>query len=205
MTLTPGVRNLLVVLVVFYLFFGLASRTDWGLVLFDALTLNPPDLWEQGYFWQPLTYALLHDLHSPFHLIFNGMLFFFVAPSLEERWGSKRFWVFVVATALGGSLFVSLAWWLGLSASPVLGFSSVCLGFLVAWGITYPKRELYFFGVLPINGRYLIWITLGFEVLYAVGANNISSAAHFGGMAAAAILTLGLWRPTKLRRVLSTH
>ena len=195
------VRMLLIVLVAVYLFFSLAMRSELGQQLFNWFILQPQDVLYHGQLTRLLTYGFLHV--DPFHLIFNGLLLFFIGPQLEDRWGSNRFGLFIILTIIGGGLFVCAAWMMGVTQQPVIGFSSASLGLLIAWALTYPSSNLYLFGLVAITGKNMMWITVGLEVLYAVSGNNISSAAHFGGMATGAVLTLGLWRPTQWKRYLN--
>lgn len=198
----PVVRNVLIALLVSYLLFALSSQSGFLFTFFSALELRPSLVLTKGYIWQLVTYAFLHDVASPFHLLMNGLIFYFIGPEMENRWGSKRFIRFIVATIVGGAIFVCISYLVGLSTGPVIGFSAVGLGLIVAWGITYKERVMHIFGIIPVTGRSLVWWTLLLEVLYAFSASRISSAAHFGGMAASAILTLGLWRPERLQNYL---
>lgn len=189
--------TLLFVLVVVYLMSAMMIRTEAGAEIYSLFVLDPQAVVQRFQVWRLLTYALLHDLSSPMHLLFNGMLFFFLAPEMEDRWGEKRFALFVFLTALGGGIFVVLAWLLGISYSTVIGFSAVSIGVLVAWGLTFPTRQLLLFGIIPVSGQNMVLVTVGMEVLYAISTTNVSSAAHFGGMAVAFALVKGLWRPKR--------
>ena len=196
----PVVKAVLITLVLMYVAFALSVQLDLGADFFYLCVLNPVEVFENGYFWQLLTYAFLHEISNPVHLLLNGLIFFLIGSELEIRWGSKRFTFFMIAAILGGSLFVCLSFLISLSDQPVTGFSAVCLGLIVAWGITYQERLIYVFGMIPISGMALVFWTLGFEVLYALSISHVSSAAHFGGMAVGAILTLGWWRPNRLKK-----
>ncbi len=196
----PVVKAILIALVVIYVLFALSVQLNLGADFFYLGALNPNEVFEDGYVWQLLTYAFLHEISNPMHLAFNCLILFLIGPELETRWGDKRFLFFVMASILGGSLFVCLSFWFGLSDQPVIGFSAVCLGLIVAWGITFKDRIIYIFGMVPISGIALVFWTLGFEILYALSISHVSSAAHFGGMAVGAILTLGWWRPSRLKQ-----
>ena len=186
-------------LLVNYFIFALIEYFGLGLSIFDKLTLNSYLVINQFQIWRLLTYSFLHDLSSPFHVLFNCLLLFFVGQRLEVFWGRQRFVVFVVLTALSGGIFVCFSYLLNFSILPVAGFSPVTLGMLIAWFIIYSNDVIYFFGVIPVKGKQMLWISLFIEVLYSISKNNISSAAHFGGIVMSIILTLGLWRPYKLK------
>ena len=178
------------------LIFLRTSSTDgvWSL-----LALNPDTLWDTGHFWQLLTYGLLHDPRSPFHLLFNGLILFFLAGSLIDRWGEGRFAFFMALTVLGGGLSVWFCYLVGLSSGPVIGFSGAAMGTLLAWCLVYPQRQIYMFGVFPMTGKTLLWATVALEVLFALSLSPISSAAHAGGMLTAAFLVQGPYSGNRLR------
>lgn len=202
---SPAVRAILVALVATYLLFALLARTPLGYWTYDMLSLRPHAVFSTLQIWRLFTYAVLHDLGSPFHLIFNGLMLFFLGPELEHRWGSRRFLIFIALTTLGGSIFVCLSWLFGLSQGPVIGFSAATIGLLIAWGLIFSKRPILAFGLIPLTGMQIVWATVVIQFIYAIGSSNISSAAHFGGMSTAAILTLGWWRPSRLKALFVQH
>ena len=167
--------------------------------VWDLMRLEPTLVLQEWRLWTLLTYGLLHDPQSPFHLLLNGLLLFFLAPPLIDRWGEKRFILFMWLCVLGGGLSVWVLSLLGFTAGPVIGFSAAALGTVVGWCLTYPQRQIYMFGVFPLTGRVLLLATLAIEVLYALSLSPVSSAAHFGGMGMAAFLVQGLYSQTRLR------
>lgn len=76
------------------------------------------------------------------------------------------------------------------------------MALIIAWGMIYPKLPIYFFGILPLQGKHLIAITVAIELLVAVSQSPISSSAHFGGMAMGALIISGYWRPDKIKNLI---
>lgn len=179
---TPVVFATLILWVLVYIITAILARTDIGLGVYRLLWLDPRSLIPELRLWTLLTHALVHSLDSPGHLVFNSIAFFFFGPALEGRWGARRFIVFMLLCALSGAAFVMLTHIVGLGSSPVVGGSCITMGLLIAWGFTFPERELYFFFFLPVKGIHLIYLTLGFEVLNALSFSSVSAAGHFGGM-----------------------
>ena len=191
---TPLVLATLVVLVSLYIVSALAMRfSATGAEAAAMLVLQPAELFAHGRVWTLATYALLHDTSNPFHLIFNCMMIGVFGPVFEERWGTKRLAIFMAATVVTGGLFVLGAYLLHLGGAAALGASAFALGLVVAWGFTFPDADASFF-LIPVKGSALVYISVGFAVLDAVSTSATSAAAHFGGMAAAAVLVRGLWR-----------
>lgn len=197
--LTPTVKVLLIANAALYVLLGLIGRfyPEAGETILDNLALSVNAILSFR-LWTLLSYSLLHSLADFFHLFFNMLLLYFFGPTLEGRWGSRRFVIFYFLGALGGGLtFFAFNLALGSSAR-LVGASGAVLALIIAWGILFPNLPVYLFGVLPIRGKHLILLTVGIELLLAVSQTPVSSAAHFGGMATGALLITGYWRPSKV-------
>jgi membrane associated rhomboid family serine protease len=148
-----------------------------------------------GEVWRLFTYALLHDLSDPFHLLFNGLSIFFFGRDLEQRWGTARSLVFLVASVVLGGAFVVAAGALHIGTGAALGASAYALALWVAWGLTFRDRQFLMYFAIPVKGIHAVWLALFFWVLDAVSTNGVSAAAHLGGIVAAFVLVRGVWRP----------
>src|SRR5687768_5945317 len=178
---TPIVLATLITLVAMYVVTALEFRFGSG-VLYSSLQLKPRILFEEHRYWTLFSSALLHDLGSPSHLVFNCIALFFFGPEMEGRWGARKFLGFMALAELSSSVFVMGTHYLGLGSSPVLGASGITVGLVIAWAYTFPQREIYFFFVLPLKGIHLVYVTLAFEVLNALSLSSVSAAGHFGGI-----------------------
>jgi membrane associated rhomboid family serine protease len=205
---TPVVRTTLIVLLAAFVVTALAVRVSpAGAEAYGALVLEPAYVLHGHRLWTLLTFGLLHDLGDAGHLLFNGLAFYFFGNDLEELWGKRRFITFMGLAQLAGGLFVVGVAALGISDAPVVGFSAVVMGVIIAWGLTFPDREMFFF-FFRLRGIILVYITVGFEVLNAVSLSRVSAAAHFGGMAAGAAFVLAttgagrrFWLKLRLKRL----
>ncbi|MEL7310960.1 MAG: rhomboid family intramembrane serine protease [Pseudomonadota bacterium] len=152
-------------------------------------------------FWQPVTYSFLHG--SVTHLAFNMFSLWMFGRELEYRWGSRRFLVFYLVSVLGGAagqFALSVA--TGGIAAPMIGASGGVFGVLLAYGMTYPERELMLmFPPIPMKAKYMV-IVFGVMELY-LGASGIRTGiahfAHLGGMVAGLGMML-YWRSQTPRR-----
>jgi membrane associated rhomboid family serine protease len=54
--------------------------------------------------YQIITHMFMHDLDSPFHILFNMLLLVMFGAHLERLWGPKRFFIFYFASGLGAFL-----------------------------------------------------------------------------------------------------
>lgn len=152
-----------------------------------------------GQVWRLFTYALLHDLSNPFHMLFNGLIIYFFGRQLEERWSTGRYLLFLALTVVVGGVFVVGAGWLGIGTGSAIGASAFAEGLIVAWGLTYRDREVRLMFAIPMKGIHMVWVAVFFWVLEAVSTSHTSAAAHLGGMLTGAFLVLGVWNPNKVK------
>ncbi len=197
---TPVVTSFLIAIIGSYLLFALFGQTTLGSLIYSLMVLDPARAVYSGQIWRLFTYGFLHD-SSPMHVIFNALALYLIGPQLEDRWGEKRFIIFVVMSIILGGVVVCLSFLIGLPYAWVIGFSAATVGLVVAWGLTFSTQQIYFFGILPLTGQQLVYVTIGLEILYAVSSESISSAAHFGGIISAFIFTLGLYKPRRLKEI----
>lgn len=197
---TPNVTRLLIVLIATYLAFAIFGRTMTGASIYQSMVLYPDRAIFSYELWRLLSYSVLHDVSSPMHIIFNGLMLYMMGTPVEEKWGEKRFLIFVVIAIVLGGLLVSLSYLLGISHGGVVGFSAATVGLVIAWGLLFPEQQIFILGIVPLSGKHLVYVTVGLEILYAVSSNSISSAAHFGGIIAGFIFSLGIYKPRRIMR-----
>jgi len=202
---TPNVTRFLIAIIAPYLAFALFGKSRLGHAIYESLVLDPYDVVYSFELWRLVTYAFLHDMNSPLHVIFNALMLYIVGTPLEERYGEKKFFIFVMAAIILGGIFVCASYLLSLSTAPVVGFSAATVGLIIVWGLTFKEQPIYFLGILPLTGKQLVFLTIGLEIIYAVSGNSISSAAHFGGIATGFIFFYELYRPRRFRQILHRH
>ena len=67
---------------------------------------------------------------------------------------------------------------------PSIGASAGVYGLLLAYGLIYPDRIVYFYFLFPIKMKHFVWI-IGAIALYSSissGESGIAHFAHLGGM-----------------------
>jgi len=138
--------------------------------------------------WRPITYQFLHDPHFIWHIFFNMLGLFFLGPTLERHWGSRRFLPFYLGCGLGGALlYYFLVAVRFLPAGEMVGASGAILGMLAACAILFPHFVVFIF-IFPVPIRLAaVGLTfVYFLVVVTKGGNAGGDAAHLGGMAAGA-------------------
>lgn len=201
---TPQVTTFLIIIIATYLAFALFGHSDVGRLLYHALLLDPDKVIYSCQLWRLGTYGVLHDTSSPMHVIFNALMLYMVGPQLEDYFGETKFFILIILSLVLGGVFVCLTYFLGISYAIVVGFSAATMGLIIAWGLTFKDSVMYIFGIVPLSGIQLVYVSVGLEILYAVSANSISSAAHFGGMFAGFLVAFDLYRPSGLLRLKRT-
>lgn len=202
-SVTPVVKWLLIINVAIFLIDKLFSSGQENeltpIKSFFALIPATPMLTLQ--LWRLITYQFLHwDFN---HILFNMIGLFFLGPSLEHQWGSKKFLTFYLSCGVAGGLFFILLVMAGfLSAGPMVGASGAILGVLTACAILFP-HFVVFIVIFPVPIRVAAVILMGiaFFTVFSKGTNAGGEACHFAGIAVGAIYVLSdSWRTSlKLR------
>jgi hypothetical protein len=93
---------------------------------------------------------------------------------LERLWGRHEFLKFYFITGIGSGL-VTMLFDLQ-SMTPIVGASGAVYGVLLAYGLTYPNRTVYLYGIIPIKS---IWFVLGIGfIAFMSSFNNMSQISH---------------------------
>ncbi len=172
-----------------------ALLTTWGggaRLVFSWLVYEPSGApWLQP--WRLLSSGLLTSPASWGHLLFALVGLYFLGAPLEKRWGAWRFVRFLALAVLFGNLTTTLVDRLMGDAAPerfhpafVFGPAAAITAVAIAWAREYSDSTVQLFMVLPIRGRVLFWITIGFCVLDLVYPAGMPEGvvAPFGGLAA---------------------
>jgi membrane associated rhomboid family serine protease len=151
-----------------------------GEMLVNSFGLRPSDVTQRFFLWQLVTYIFLHG--SFMHILFNMFFLWMFGGELERRWGRNEFFRYFFVCGIGAgicSVIVSPG-----SGIPTIGASGAIYGILLAYGLLFPRRMIYVWGILPIQARYLVMILGGIAFLSSFGQNSGGAAhiAHLGGM-----------------------
>jgi len=199
--ITPVVKWLLIINIGVHLlkvmFFP--GQPDQIPPLEKLLSVFPISIFHSLQLWRLITYQFLHL--NGWHIFANMLGLFFLGPTLERHWGSKKFLIFYLGCGTAGGLFYTLLVVLGvLGAGPMVGASGAILGMLAACAILFPQF-IVFIVVFPVPIRVAAIALAGLYVinLLAKGTNAGGDAAHLAGMAVGAIYVLSPSRFTKFK------
>jgi len=129
------------------------------------LALNPI-LFQEGFYWQPLSYMFLHT--EPMHLLFNMLALFFFSFEVERQMGSIPFLFFYLASGIGAGLLSFVSYILtGTMSVFLLGASGAIYAVLLAFACFNPYAKIYLFAIIPISAP---WLVVGYAAVETVFA-----------------------------------
>lgn len=180
-----GVKWLLIIntAIFFFLFFlGVINPNLLGAFL-AIFGLRAKDVLH-GQIWQPFTYMFLHDPTGFGHILFNMLTLWMFGADLEREWGSRRFLNFYFLCGIGAGLCdITANLLLGSAGLPTIGSSGAIYGLLLAFGLLYPNRTVFFSFLFPIPAKYFVMIMGAIAFLSSFNRQSaVSNIAHLGGM-----------------------
>jgi membrane associated rhomboid family serine protease len=186
--LTPWVRRLMIGLTaVFLALFVTDDLLGLGvtrhLLLYPSLVLKQP--------WTLVTFPFVH--RSPLEFLFILLTLFFFGGSLEDRWGGRGFLQFCGAAAAGGAvLALALTPWMPMM--PLMGFTGVIYGLLLALAMFWPDMEISIFGIIPVKAKWLALVSALIGFILSV-QNGGFGLAHLGAFGSAFLFLRSPWAP----------
>jgi membrane associated rhomboid family serine protease len=192
-------------------------------ILWMVLGLQPVQVVEHFWIWQPFTYMFVHA--GPMHILVNMLGIWMFGVELERLWGTRFFVRYYLVTGLGAAA-TSLVWsLLPLPGAAVIyqavtvGASGALFGLLLAYALYYPDRPILLFLLFPIPAKYFVIIIGAISFMAATqGGGTVAETAHLGGLLAGYLYlrgTKGLvaelkyrylrWKMARLRRRFDVH
>lgn len=173
--------------------FILQSISSSEMMFFSNFGLVPKLVWSQLKIWQPFTYMFFHG--DIWHVLINMFVLWMFGSELERVWGKKNFLRFYFITGVGSGLATML---FGLQSTiPIVGASGAIYGVLLAYGVMFPNRTVYLYGIIPIKS---IWFVIGIGVVaFFSSFNNVTNISHLTHLFGMIIGYLYLKRPVHFR------
>ena len=158
-----------------------AARNGAPALLLHGL-LVVPEVW-RGQLWRLVTWVFFEL--GPISLIFGCLMLFWFGRDLVERWGARRFLTVYLGLAAATAALTALVGlgWEAAAHGDHAGSWPVLCGLMVAWGLEMPQRPLRLFGVLPLVGRHLAWLTVAGTILFALFGGLAPYLPHFAAEA----------------------
>ena len=164
-------------------------------LFFPLFGLVPRMVWSELMIWQPFTYLFFHG--GIWHVLINMFVLWMFGSELERLWGKIHFLKFYFVTGVGSGLMTML--FSLQSITPIVGASGAVYGVLLAYGLTYPNRQIYLYGIIPIKS---IWFVIGIGMIAFMSSfNNISQVSHITHLSGMLIGYLMLKKPVQWRHL----
>jgi len=207
MALTPVVKWLLILNVGIWFFFQILAEGIFKIPFTQFFSLVPARVIFEFHIWELLTYMFLHSLQIT-HILFNMLMVWFFGAELEQRWGGKFFLFYYLFTGVGAAVLYcaglgAYAAFTGSQAGlfiPVIGASGAVFGLMLAQGILFGERVIYFFMLFPMKMRYFVMLMGGIQIASlltsGVSGGEVAYLAHIGGLVSGyiALLLMGRWK-----------
>ena len=162
-------------------------------IVFKAFGLSPVHILKYR-FWQFFTYMFLHS-SGVFHLLFNMFVLWMFGSELEKHWGPRLFLSYYLFSGVGAGLiycaccFIYIFVFQGshpeILVTPVIGASGAVFGLLLAYGLIYSERIIYFMMIFPIKARHFTMIIAAIELVTILDngfGGPVANLAHLGGL-----------------------
>jgi membrane associated rhomboid family serine protease len=184
MTITPTVKQLLIINVLFFI--GSQYIGDMAYNYFALFSFESPNF----KIYQLLTHMFMHGSIS--HIAFNMFALYSFGSTLEQFWGSKKFLFFYISCGLGAGIINNLVnqYFLNDITTVAVGASGAIYGLLVAFAFMFPNAELaMMFIPVPIKAKYFVpgiiaidlFLGLKGSSIFGSGGTGVAHFAHIGG------------------------
>lgn len=191
--MTPVVKKLLIANLAIWFFVQIILDRFFGFQGWRNLILVPDLVIEKFYIWQLVTYMFFHAM-APTHILFNMLMLWFFGSELEKTWGSKTFTIYYFFTGTAAAVIYCLV--VGIYAAstgfrpvlvtPVMGASGALFGLLIAYGILFSERVIYFMGLFPLKAKYFVMIAGAVDMASLIttgfSGSDVAYLAHLGGL-----------------------
>lgn len=160
--------------------------------IYDWFGFIPIHFFEKFWVWQIFTYMFLHS-ENVFHVLFNMLLLWWLGAELEAYWGRRYFLIYYLVCGVGAALvyLAAILTYFFITgnvkplASPVVGASGAIFGLILAYGLIFGERVVYFLMVFPMKARYFVMLIGAVELMNLLSqgfSSQVANLAHLGGI-----------------------
>ncbi len=191
---TDAIKILISINFIIYVLQSIAGKED---VFFRLFGLVPNVFISELMLWQPFTYMFFH---APYyssvgisHILLNMLGLWVFGRELEQAWGKNKFLKYYFITGIGSGV---ITYFFQINSdNPVIGASGAVYGILLAYGISFPNRMLYIWGLIPVRSIWLVVIMGSIAFFGLLGrADGISHVTHISGMFIGYMLLKKKWQ-----------
>jgi membrane associated rhomboid family serine protease len=160
----------------------------------DALLLDV-DAVLHGQVWRLLTYAFLHTVASPWHIVLNMLVLYIFGRDVEDAYGPREFLaVYLLSAVLGGAVFLATM----PGGGRCLGASGAVMAVLVLAACREPSKTVLLFLILPCPVWLVVALMVAKDAFEFLGGGRSETAVtvHLAGAAFGFMYYHFQWRVT---------
>lgn len=193
----PVVKNLIIINVLVFLA-QLAFDREYSLTARLALFPLDSPLFRP---YQVVTHMFTHG--GWWHILFNMFALWMFGSTLENYWGSKKFFIIYIVSGLGSAACLILMQYLHIANFLLaVGASGAIMGLFAAFGYLFPNSTILMLPFpFPIKAKWAVLILMATDLFGGfanVPGDNIAHFAHVGG-AITGFLIVYIWNKTDRR------
>ena len=182
---------------------GVVAR-NFGLPqVLEAMSFQPMEVIPGLKLWKLLSYVFVTGV-DPLGFLFDLVVLYFFGGWFERAFGPRRFVRFFFLSAAGAALLplaispFSNSFSMSVATYPYIGAWSVFEALTVAMGMLQPGAKVYFYMVLPVTARQLMFLSWGLIALFMVFFHGVVPyLTAIGGIGMGFALTLGSREPRR--------
>lgn len=159
-------------LALLFIWISFALALNWGGAAPGLFTLfsGSSEAVLHGQVWRLVTAPLLHTPAGPgavTHILFSLLILYFFLPTLQERWGTKRMFLFLGASSVFAYGTATLAYLAVPSYADAGWYGGMIMGdaCVVAWAIVSQGQKAMFWFVVPMKPMVMVYVMIGWHVL----------------------------------------
>ncbi len=177
--ITPGIKILIIINVSVFALQVLAQLMGGQGEMVDIFGLTPAHVVGGPYVWQLVTYMFLHSTNWISHLLLNMLMLWMFGTDLERLWGTRAFLKYYFVCGIGAGILTCFTFF----HSTTIGASGGVFGVMLAYGLTFPNRQILLWFIFPMRAIMFVFLCIGIELLALRGLQDgVAHFAHLGGM-----------------------
>ena len=167
----PTTKWLIIVTVGIYCLQVFFSSANQGSAIDSWLPLDAAGVFH-GQVWRLVTYPFCHSVMNPIAVVFNMVAVWFIGSILERMYGSRELlWFYLASAVFSGLVFLAFGFKLALPMA-VLGAGPCVAALLALYATHFPRQEVYFFGIIPLQVRVILAIYIVLDLFTIVSATK---------------------------------
>jgi len=187
--ITPGIKGLFIANFSVYVLQILTQRV--GNLPIEPIFGLRPEMVYRGWLFQLVTYMFLHYTGWLFHIVLNMLMLWMFGTEVERAWGTREFVKYYFLCGIGAGIVSCLTF----PNTMTIGASGAVFGVMLAYAFMFPRRQIYFWFLFPMEARSFVLLCAGIELFELLNLpDGVAHTAHLGGMLFGYLYLKRAWR-----------